>query len=109
MVHGGSREESGPDRESFSHLKSGRFQSIQELSRESSALRSALQKIYDQTVQARTESDRRWLIGIGFFDFIALLALMGSGSISWPGWARWDSFSADRREPFPGRLLFRPF
>jgi hypothetical protein len=65
--------------ESLSRLKSSRIQSTLELVRESSALRSALQKIYDQTVQKRTESDRRWLIGIGVLCFIALLILLGVG------------------------------
>jgi hypothetical protein len=65
--------------DSLSRLKSSRIQSTLELVRESSALRSALQKIYDQTVQKRTESDRRWLIGIGVLGFIALLILLGVG------------------------------
>jgi hypothetical protein len=65
--------------ESFSRLESGGVSSTRELARESSALRSALQKIYDQTVQARAESDRRWLIGIGVLCFIVLLALLGVG------------------------------
>ena len=65
--------------ESFSRLKSGGVTSTGELARESSALRTALQKIYDQTVQTRAESDRRWLIGIGVLCFIVLLALLGVG------------------------------
>jgi hypothetical protein len=65
--------------EAFSRLGRGGVQSIQELSRESSALRSALQKIYEPTVQARAESDRRWLIGIGVLCFIAVLILLGVG------------------------------
>ncbi len=65
--------------ESFSRLESGGVTSTRELARESSALRSSLQKIYDQTVKARAESDRRWLIGIGVLCFIALLILLGVG------------------------------
>ncbi|MCX5919129.1 MAG: hypothetical protein NTX30_20935, partial [Deltaproteobacteria bacterium] len=65
--------------EAFSRLGRGGVQSTRELARESSSLRSALQKIYDQTVQARAESDRRWLIGIGVLCFIALLVLLGVG------------------------------
>ena len=69
----------GQTGEAFSRLKRGGVQSTRELARESSSLRSALQKIYDQTVQARAESDRRWLIGIGVLCFIALLILLGVG------------------------------
>ncbi len=69
----------GQTGEAFSHLKSGGVQSVRELARESSALRSPLQKIYDQTVQTRAESDRRWLIGVGVLCFIALLVLLGVG------------------------------
>ena len=69
----------GQTGEAFSHLKRGGIQSNRELARESSSLRSALQKIYDQTVQTRAESDRRWLIGIGVLCFIALLVLLGVG------------------------------
>jgi hypothetical protein len=72
-------KKAGQTGESFSYQKSGGVQSIRELARESSALRSPLQKIYDQTVQARAESDRRWLIGIGVLCFIALLFLLGVG------------------------------
>jgi hypothetical protein len=72
-------KKAGQTGESFSHLKSGGVQSIRELGRESSALRSAMQKIYDQTVQAGAESERRWLIGIGILCFIALLVLLGVG------------------------------
>jgi hypothetical protein len=69
----------GQTGEAFSRLERGGVQSTRELARESSALRSALQKIYDQTVQARAESDHRWLIGIGILCFIALLVLLGVG------------------------------
>jgi hypothetical protein len=69
----------GQTGEAFSHLKSGGVQSVRELARESSAIRSPLQKIYDQTVQTRAESDRRWLIGIGVLCFVALLVLLGVG------------------------------
>ena len=65
--------------EAFSQLKKRNIQSIQDFSRESSSLRSALQKVYDRTLQSRAESDRRWLIGIGILCFLGLLILLGVG------------------------------
>ena len=72
-------KKAGQTGEPFSRLKNGGIQSTRELVRESSTLRSALQKIYYQTVQAGAESDRRWLIGIGILCFIVLLVLLGVG------------------------------
>jgi hypothetical protein len=66
----------GQTGEAFSRLKRSGIQSNRDLARESSSLRSALQKIYDQTVQARAESDPGGSSESGFF---ALL----------PCWASW--------------------
>ena len=65
--------------EAFSQLKNRNLQSVEEFSGEASSLRSALQKVYDQTVHARAESDRRWLIGIGALCFLGLFILLGVG------------------------------
>jgi hypothetical protein len=69
----------GQTDENFFHLKRSGIQSVEQLARDSSALRSALQKIYDQTVQKRAESDRRWLLGVGILCLIAVLILLGVG------------------------------
>ncbi len=65
--------------DSFLDLKSGKKVSIGEFGREASTLRTALQKIYDRTLQARNESDRRFLIGLGCLVFLGILILLGIG------------------------------
>ncbi len=65
--------------ESFSDLKEHKQVSIQQFSREASAIRTVLQKVYDRTLQERDESSRRWLIGLGGLFFVGLLVLIGLG------------------------------
>ncbi len=64
---------------SFFQLKNGEITAIGQFARDSSALRSALQKVYDQTIQARAESSHRWLIGGGVLLFIGVMVLLGVG------------------------------
>ena len=64
---------------SFSALKNSQPVSIAQFTRESSALRASLQKVYDRTLQARSESARRWLIGLGSLIFLGVLVLFGVG------------------------------
>ena len=53
--------------------------SVRQGSREASAIRTALQKTYEHTLQARDESSRRWLIGLGGLFLLGLLVLIGLG------------------------------
>lgn len=64
---------------SFSILKNSQTVSVAHITREASALRAPLQKVYDRTVQARSESARRWLIGLGILIFLGVLVLFGVG------------------------------
>lgn len=64
---------------SFSDLKNSRPVSVGQATREASALRASLQKVYDRTLQARNESSRRWLIGLGSLIFLGILILFGVG------------------------------
>ena len=65
--------------ESFFQLKNSEITAVSQLARDSSALRSVLQKVYDQTIQARAESSHRWLIGVGVLLFIGVMVLLGVG------------------------------
>ena len=64
---------------SLSILKNSQAVSVAQVTRETSALRASLQKVYDRTLQARSESARRWLIGLGSLIFIGVLVLFGVG------------------------------
>jgi hypothetical protein len=64
---------------SFSDLKDDATVSNQQLSRQASAIRASLQKVYERTVKARDESNRRWLIGLGILFLIGLVVLVGFG------------------------------
>lgn len=64
---------------SFSTLKNSKTASIAQITREASALRASLQKVYERTLQARSESARRWLIGLGSLIFLGILVLLGVG------------------------------
>ena len=64
---------------SFSDLKNSQPVSVAQATREASALRASLQKVYDRTLQARSESARRWLIGLGSLIFLGVLILFGVG------------------------------
>ena len=65
--------------ESFSDLREHKPVSIQHVSREASAIRTVLQKVYDRTLQERDESSRRWLIGLGGLFLAGLFVLIGLG------------------------------
>ena len=65
--------------ESFSTLKNSQKVSIAQFTQDASALRASLQKVYDRTLQARSESARRWLIGLGSLIFLGVLVLLGVG------------------------------
>lgn len=65
--------------ESFFQLKNDEITAFGQFARDSSALRSTLQKVYDQTIQARAEWSHRWLIGVGVLLFIGVLVLLGVG------------------------------
>jgi hypothetical protein len=60
-------------------LKNSKTVSIAQITQETSALRASLQKVYDRALQARSESARRWLIGLGSLVFLAVLVLLGVG------------------------------
>jgi len=64
---------------SFSILKNSQPVSVAQVTREASALRASLQKVYDRTLQARSESARRRLIGVGSLIFLGVLVLFGVG------------------------------
>ncbi|HSB04790.1 MAG TPA: hypothetical protein VLK23_06300 [Thermodesulfobacteriota bacterium] len=64
---------------SFSELKEYEKVSIQQFTREASAIRTVLQKVYDRTLQSRGETSRRCLIGLGALFFLGLLILIGLG------------------------------
>ena len=72
-------KKAGRAAEALSQLKKERPRSIREIARESSVLRSGLQKVYDQAVRSREESTRRWLVGMGILCFIAVWVLLGVG------------------------------
>ena len=74
-----SRKGVAESAESFSDLKEHEKVSIQQFSKEASAIRTVLQKVYERTLQARDESSRRWLIGLGGLFFLGLLILIGLG------------------------------
>jgi hypothetical protein len=65
--------------EAFSSLKEEPIRSSSHFAKEAAAIRSRLQKVYDQTVSIGEESDRRWLIGMGSLVFLALLVFVGIG------------------------------
>jgi hypothetical protein len=65
--------------ESFSSLRDGEFPPAGRLARESSTLRAALEKVYEQTLLSRDETTRRLLIGIGMLLFIGVMVLLGVG------------------------------
>jgi hypothetical protein len=67
----------------FSSLQTEPTQSSSQFSKEASALRARIQKVYDRTVQMREETDRRWLIGVGSLILLALLVLAGIGYGKW--------------------------
>ncbi|MCX5907564.1 MAG: hypothetical protein NTY64_10350, partial [Deltaproteobacteria bacterium] len=71
------RKSAAEDAESWSKLKREENASYGLFSREAFSIRASLQKIYDRTVQARDESSRRWLIGLGSLIFVILLILLG--------------------------------
>ena len=73
------RKKTSQTAESFFQLKNGEITAVSQLARDSSALRSLLQKVYDQTIQARAESSHRWLIGVGVLLFIGVMVLLGVG------------------------------
>lgn len=64
---------------SLSDLKGEEKVSAQPFSKEASALRASLQKVYEQSLNARNESSRRWLIGVGGLSLLGLLILIGLG------------------------------
>ncbi|NWF56697.1 MAG: hypothetical protein HXY45_18090, partial [Syntrophaceae bacterium] len=72
-------KKAGRAADSLSRLKKDGPISVREFARESSAIRSALQKVYDAAIRMREESDRRWLVGIGILCFLVLLILIGVG------------------------------
>lgn len=61
--------------ESFSGLKNQEKISVAQFAQESLFHRTALQKIYDRTLQIREETARRWLIGLSSLLFLGLFAL----------------------------------
>ena len=65
--------------ESLSDLKGERKGSVEQLSKEASAARAALQKIYARILHVREEASRRWLIGLGCLFLLGLLVLLGLG------------------------------
>jgi hypothetical protein len=64
---------------SLADLKGEEKVSAQPFSKEASALRASLQKVYEQTLRARNESSRRRLIGLGGLFLLGLLILIGLG------------------------------
>ena len=64
---------------SLSDLKGHEMVSVQQISKEASAIRAALQKVYDPALKARGESIRRWFIGLGSLFLLGLLILIGLG------------------------------
>ena len=75
----GLRKKISETAESFFALKGVQKASTTQFTLEASALRADLQKIYDRTLQARDESSRRWLIGLGSLIFLGVLVLLGIG------------------------------
>lgn len=75
----GLKKKTSQTAESFFQLKNREITAVGQFARDSSALRSALQKVYDQTIQARAEWSHRWLIGVGVLLFIGVMVLLGVG------------------------------
>jgi len=65
--------------ESFSRLKNDEIAAASQFARESSGLRIALQKVYEEAIRYRTETSQRRLIGVGILAFIAVMVLLGIG------------------------------
>lgn len=65
--------------ESFTGLRKGAKNSIQQFSQDSAALRASLQKVYEGIVKDREESFRRRLIGLGALILLGVLVLLGIG------------------------------
>jgi hypothetical protein len=65
--------------ESLLDLQTQEKNSYHQFNRETASLRANLQKIYDHTLKARNEVDRRWLVGVGGLILLGLIALLGVG------------------------------
>ena len=76
---GGFGEKVAATAESFFSLRETPRASIAQFTQEATVLRADLQKVYDYTRQARVESSRRWLIGLGSLIFLSVLVLLGIG------------------------------